>query len=137
MINRLFFVILFSALVPWPVLSQQNNPIDTELSDCMEKYPSTKGVLECVDIAYQKWDHELNSYYQKLMDILDDEGKASLKEAQNKWVEFRDLEFTNIANIYSFKEGTMYLPMQALDKMGIVKRRALDLRDFYELLTER
>lgn len=137
MTNKLLFVIIFFILFPIRVLSQDNNPIDKELSDCMDKDPSTKGVLECIDIAYQKWDDELNLYYNKVMDILDDEGKASLKEAQRKWIEFRDLEFINIQNIYSFKEGTMYLPMQALDKMEIVKKRALELKDFFELLTER
>jgi len=134
---KLFFVLIFFILIPIRVNSQDSNPIEKELTDCMDKNPSTMGVLDCIDAAYQKWDDELNIYYKKLMEILDEEGKTSLKNAQKKWIEFRDLEFKNIQNIYSFKEGTMYLPMQALDKMDIVKRRALELKDFFELLTER
>ena len=137
MTNKIFFVLIFFILIPIRVASQDNNPIDKELSECMDKDPSTKGILECIDKAYQKWDDELNNYYKKLTDMLDDESKAALKEAQRKWIEFRDLEFKNIENIYTFKEGTMYLPMQALDRMDIVKNRALGLKDFYELLTER
>ena len=137
MTNKLFFVLIFFILIPIRVNSQDSNPIEKELTDCMDKNPSTMGVLDCIDAAYQKWDDELNIYYKKLMEILDEEGKTSLKNAQKKWIEFRDLEFKNIQNIYSFKEGTMYLPMQALDKMDIVKRRALELKDFFELLTER
>ena len=137
MTNKIFFAIIFFILIPIRVSAQDNNPIDKELSECMDKDPSTHGVLQCIDKAYQKWEDELNSCYKKLTDMLDDEGKSSLKEAQRKWIEFRDLEFKNIENIYSFKEGTMYLPMQALDKMDILKHRALELKDFYELLTER
>jgi uncharacterized protein YecT (DUF1311 family) len=130
----LFFIIV---LIPVSLYSQDNNPIDNELSECMDKDPSTMGVLECIDIAYQKWDDELNTYYKKLLEILDEEGKTFLKDAQRKWIEFRDLEFKNIQSIYSFKEGTMYLPMQAFDKMDIVKNRARELKDYFELLTER
>jgi uncharacterized protein YecT (DUF1311 family) len=136
MSNKLFFVLIFFILIPIRVLSQDNNPIDKELTECMDKNPSTMGLLDCIDIAYQKWDDELNTYYKKLTNILDDEGKINLKEAQRKWIEFRDLEFKNIQSIYSFKEGTMYLPMQALDRMEIVKKRAMELGSYYNLLTE-
>jgi uncharacterized protein YecT (DUF1311 family) len=135
--HKLIYIIVISIFIPIHVNSQDNNPIDKELTECMDKNPSTKGVIECVDNAYNKWDSELNIYYQKLMDILDENGRATLKEVQRKWIEFRDLEFKNIEEIYSLKEGTMYLPMAALDKMDIVKKRALDLKDYFELLTER
>ena len=123
-------------MLPLKIFAQDNNPIDKELSDCMDKNPSTQGMLKCIDNAYSKWDDELNNYYKKLTGVLDDEGKASLKDAQRKWIEFRDLEFKNIEYIYSKKDGTMYLPMQAIDRMEIIKKRALELKDYYELLTE-
>jgi uncharacterized protein YecT (DUF1311 family) len=102
----------------------------------MDKNPSTQGVLKCIDNAYEKWDDELNNYYQKLMDLLDDNARDKLKEAEKRWIEYRNLEFKNIESIYSKKEGTMYLPMQAIDKMDVIKQRALQLRDYYQLVTE-
>lgn len=118
------------------VFAQNENPIDSELTACMDKDPSTHGVLKCIDNAFKQWDDELNNYYQKLMDLLDDEAKTKLKEAERKWIEYRDSEFKNIESIYSKKEGTMYLPMLALDKMNVIKRRALQLMDYYQLVTE-
>ena len=70
------------------------------------------------------------------MDLLDDNAKDKLKEAERKWIEYRDLEFKNIESIYLKKEGTMYLPMLAIDKMNVIKTRALQLRDYYQLVTE-
>jgi uncharacterized protein YecT (DUF1311 family) len=123
-------------LFPLSIFAQNESPIDSELTACMDKDPSTHGVLHCIDNAYKKWDDELNNYYQKLMDLLDDNAKDKLKEAERKWIEYRDLEFKNIEGIYSKKEGTMYLPMLAIDKMNVIKRRALQLRDYYQLITE-
>jgi hypothetical protein len=34
-------------------------------------------------------------------------------------------------------EGTMYIPMYVYAKMNIVKERALKLKDYYELLTNK
>ncbi len=131
-----YFTLILLMILPMKIFAQDNNPIDKELSGCMDKNPSTQGMLKCIDNAYAKWDDELNNYYKKLTGILDDEGKSFLKDAQRKWIEFRDLEFKNIEYIYSQKDGTMYLPMQAIDRMEIIKKRALELKDYYELLTE-
>ena len=133
-ISQLFLIMFF--LSPLGLFAQSENSIDSELTACMDKDPSTHGVLKCIDNAYKKWDDELNNYYQKLMNLLDDGAKDKLKEAERKWIEYRDLEFKNIESIYSKKEGTMYLPMQAIDKMDIIKSRALQLRDYYQLVTE-
>ena len=136
MISKYFIVILFFLLPLTQIFSQDNSPIDNELSDCMNKNPSTQGMIKCIDNAYKQWDDELNNYYKKLTVILDDEGKANLKDAQRKWIEFRDLEFKNLEYIYSKKDGTMYQPMQASDRMEFIKKRALELKSYYELLTE-
>ena len=133
-ISQLFLIMFF--LSPLGLFAQSENSIDSELTACMDKDPSTHGVLKCIDNASKKWDDELNNYYQKLMNLLDDGAKDKLKEAERKWIEYRDLEFKNIESIYSKKEGTMCLPMQASDKMDIIKSRALQLRDYYQLVTE-
>ena len=68
--------------------------------------------------------------------ILDKDSKAVLKSAQVEWIKFRDLEFRNIANIFSKIQGTMYTTMHSASKNEIVKRRALDLKEYYELLKD-
>jgi uncharacterized protein YecT (DUF1311 family) len=134
--NILIQIIIFVALFfSSASIAQIDNTVDKELNKCMDDNPSTQGMLECIDKAYEKWEGELYKYYRSLMEILDDTSKTSLQEEQRKWIEFRDIEFGILSRIYSKKEGTMFLPMQALDKMEIVKRRANDLKDYYELLT--
>ncbi|RPI14052.1 MAG: DUF1311 domain-containing protein [Ignavibacteriae bacterium] len=136
MYNKYLPFLIYFIIFSFNIYAQDNNPIDKELSECMDKNPSTQGNIQCIDKAYEKWDKQLNDYYQKLLDKLDDKADEKLKEAQRKWIEFRDLEFTNIESIYSYKDGTMYLPMLALDKMEIVKKRAIELKSYYEILME-
>jgi uncharacterized protein YecT (DUF1311 family) len=59
---------------------------------------------------------------------------SSLKEAQVQWLKFRDSEFQLQGEIYSKPEGTMYIPMSADSQMQAVKKRALELKAYLDLL---
>jgi uncharacterized protein YecT (DUF1311 family) len=130
----LLFVLLISA----KSFSQENkNPIDIYLDTCIEKNPSTMGILKCTDEAYKMWDAELNKYYKLLMSFLNESDAKVLKESELKWIEFKDKEFENLEHIYSKMEGTMYIPMHAFSKLEIIRTRANQLKDYYELLTDK
>ncbi len=133
----LFIALFFILIISLKIYSQEDkHPIDVYLDSCMEINPSTAGMVRCTDEAIKMWDNELNKYYKLLIKTLNDESVNSLKSAQLEWIVFRDKEFTNIENIYSKMEGTMYIPMQLFARLEIIKTRALQLQDYYELLTE-
>ncbi len=134
---------LFSAfLLPFffisvAVFSQEppeQHPIDIALDKCMDKNPSTHGRIGCLDEAYKKWDAELNKNYKALSLKLDAKQKAALLTSQRKWLEYRDLEFKFQSAFYATMEGTMYQPMAVDDRMEVVKKRALDLKSYLDLL---
>lgn len=130
----LLFVLFASANL---FAQDSKNPIDIYLDTCMEKNPSTMGILKCTDEAFKLWDAELNKYYKLLMGVLNESDAKTLKDAELKWIEFKEKEFANLEHIYSKMEGTMYIPMHALSKLEIVRIRANQLRDYYELLTDK
>ena len=111
------------------------HPIDVYLDSCMEKNPSTMGMTKCTDEAAKMWDEELNKYYKILMNVLDDESAKALKSAEVQWIAFKEKEFANIDLMYSKMDGTMYIPMHSYAKLDIIKARALQLKDYYELMT--
>lgn len=130
-----FIVVLF--FVSAKLFSQESNhPIDKYLESCMEKDNSTAGMVKCTEEATKMWDDELNKYYKLLMKTLDDESAKTLKASELIWIEFKDKEFENIEKIYSKLEGTMYIPMLYYAKLEVIKTRALQLNDFYDLLNE-
>jgi uncharacterized protein YecT (DUF1311 family) len=131
-------LLLLSLFLPVTVCAQESpsHPIDRSLDVCTEKDPSTAGVVRCTDIAYKKWDQELNKNYQTLMRKLKPAGKQLLKSAQLSWISYRDNEFRLIDSIYDTLQGTMYIPMRIDAKMQIVKQRALALAGHLDLLSE-
>ena len=110
------------------------SPIDRKLEDCIDRDPSTAGMVECTEAAFAAWDKELNAAYQALAKLLGPEQKGALKTAQRQWLAWRDAEFAMLDAIYATREGTMYLPMAAGDRMEIVKARAVELRSYESLL---
>ncbi|MGE0083613.1 MAG: lysozyme inhibitor LprI family protein [Desulfococcaceae bacterium] len=109
------------------------DPIDRELSVCMDKDPSTANMVNCIHAAAEKWDSELNLVYQELKERLKPEARKSLTEAQRAWIAYRDLEFKNIQGVYSGLEGTMFHPMRAESGMQITRNRVLELRSYLSL----
>lgn len=113
---------------------QSAHPIDKALDACIEKDGSTAGMIQCTDKAYMAWDRELNKNYGDLMRRLKGSQQAALKAAQIQWLKYRDSEFKLIDTIYDNLQGTMYLPMRISERLEIVKQRALNLRNYVELL---
>ena len=133
-----FCLVLLVALWASAVCAQEQSihPIDKALDACIEKDGSTAGMIQCTDKAYVAWDRQLNKNYADLMRRLKTGQQAALKAAQLQWLKYRDSEFKLIDAIYDSIQGTMYLPMRIAERLEIVKKRALDLRGYLELLDE-
>lgn len=112
------------------------HPIDKALEACIDKNGSTAGMVECTDKAYAAWDKELNKNYSELMRAMKPSQKESLRLAQLEWIKYRDLDFKSIDTIYDAMQGTMYIPMCIDARMEVVKKRALELKGFLDLIQE-
>jgi len=112
------------------------HPIDKWLEECIAKDESTAGMVDCADKAYKKWDAELNKVYKELMKLLDAESQKKLKESQKAWIKFRDEEFKLLDSFYSKKDGTMFIPMHAFDRMDIVKNRVQELNGHLQIIKD-
>jgi uncharacterized protein YecT (DUF1311 family) len=115
---------------------QEKHPLDVALDKCIEKDSSTIGMSECMAVAYDSWDQELNRYYQLLREEMSSEQKEALKKAQLAWIDYRDRELENMATIYGSMDGTMYRLMYMGDKVELVKRRVMELKSYYDLLRQ-
>lgn len=136
--TKLFLALLSVLLLATASFAQEQtqHPIDKALETCIDKNGSTAGMVECTDKAYVAWDRELNKNYTELMRTLKASGKETLRLAQLEWIKFRDLNFKLIDSVYDRMEGTMYIPMRIDARMEIVKRRALELKAYLDLIQE-
>ena len=135
---KLIFAIAAIFLLPTISQAQEEakHPIDKTLEACIDKNGSTAGMVQCTDKAYADWDKELNKNYAELMRQLKPAQKESLRLSQLEWIKYRDLEFKFIDSVYDRLEGTMYIPMRIDSRMEVVRKRALELKSFLDLVTE-
>ena len=66
---------------------------------------------------------------------MDSTGQKQLLEAQRQWINYRDKEFEFMKNYYyEKKQGTMWSIVAAGSRYDLVKARALELKNYYEML---
>lgn len=118
-----------------PATQPAPHPIDRYLETCIEKDSTTAGIGNCVNKAYSMWDKELNLAYATLMSSLAPTEQQTLRNAQRKWISYRDAEFKVMAAIYT-NGGTVYITMRQLDALDLLKSRVLQLQGYLTLVQE-
>ena len=59
----------------------------------------------------------------------------NILEAQTQWKKYQEAEFKAISILIN-KQGTIYQNFLAGEECGLVKQRAIDVKNFYDYLTE-
>jgi uncharacterized protein YecT (DUF1311 family) len=112
-------------------------PLDEFLDRCLAEpnHGSTAGQVECTNQAKQRWDDEMNQDYRRLTDDLDPKAQALLRDAQRRWLHYRDADQLLIDAVYELTQGTMFVPMQAYSRLRLVRERSLMLKSYFTVLT--
>jgi uncharacterized protein YecT (DUF1311 family) len=112
-------------------------PLDELLDQCLAQpdHGSTASQVECTNQAKQRWDDEMNQDYHRLADRLPSQAQALLRDAQRRWLQYRDADQLLIDAVYQLTQGTMYAPMQAYSHLRLVRERSLVLKSYFTLLT--
>lgn len=106
-----------------------DHPIEAELTRCLNSAEgsTTHGSRRCIRSATAAWDRELNRVYRELMAELDERQQAKLRDAQRKWVAFRDSEIDAVGTIYGSLDGSMFLVMQSEAVSALTRDRVRQL----------
>ncbi len=112
----------------------RKHPIDVALDTCVSKNPSTQGTNQCFYEAGRQWDAELNRAYRKLITLLNPVQKKALLTSQRLWLQHRDAEAAFQRQFYGAMQGTMYSTFAASDHMEVVRKRAMLLNTYLDVL---
>jgi uncharacterized protein YecT (DUF1311 family) len=112
-------------------------PLDEFLDQCLAQpnHSSTAGQVECTDEARNRWDNEMNLDYRRLTDHLLPKTQTTLRDAQRRWLQYRDADDRLIDAVYELTKGTMHAPMQAYSHLRLVRERSLMLKSYFTALT--
>ena len=136
MVKKIFFSIICFFILSLISFAGEFNVIDKAEDACINKAVSTTDMLNCTATAYDAWDKEMNKYYNLLMQKLSAEQKSALLKTQKSWLAYRDNSFTFINDSIKEKQGTMYLNVASGERRAIVKQRALQLKEYYQIISE-
>ncbi|MEN6359817.1 MAG: lysozyme inhibitor LprI family protein [Smithella sp.] len=132
-----FAALLFLAILAGHATAQESkHPLDVWFANCVAQDDSSAGQRNCYGNAYGLWDEELNLQYKNLMKRLDASGQKVLKASQASWLKFRDAESKLSDLIVNSREGTMWLIVGDSDRMEFIRKRALELKRYREILDE-
>ena len=109
----------------------------TVAKPCMggdEASATARRQIDCLDREQQVWDKILNDSYKTMMNALEPDQQAKLREMQRSWIQTRDL---TCAFWYDYFQGTMANPMIASCNNRETARRAIFLRIFATDIADR
>ena len=95
---------------------------------------SSRRQIECLDRERLVWDKIINDSYKTMMNALEPDQQAKLREMQRSWIHTRDL---TCAFWYDYFQGTMANPMIRYCNNRETARRALFLRIFAADIADR
>lgn len=104
--------------------------IDRAYQACLDRAGTTAAQLACVDQAYGAWDKVLNETYKAALAGLSPANQELLREAQRKWLAYRDADSRFQAADWTFGQGTFFRVVLADASLQIVKARALVLDSY-------
>ena len=118
--------------------AKEHYKIDTTYKECL--YVSENQVYQmvgCGDKAKEAWDEEMDKYYRLLMSVLMEKEREKLKTAQKNWLAYRESEYEFAGTTYYDLQGTIWTIVALDRKVEVVKHRAMELKNYYETLTEK
>ena len=131
-----FIVVAWLSVAPLWAQEELKHPIDQQLEDChsIGKNQTTHGMIACEEAARAAWDVELNKNYKLLMAKLTAPEQEKLRASQRQWLLYRDKELDFSGQMFYNMDGTMWLVVAAGRRTEIVRSRALELKDYYDIL---
>ena len=113
--------------------TEKLHPIDKTERDCIAKVYSTYDISQCSYKAMDMWFKEIDKYLGLLKTVTSEKEYANILKAQENWKKYQESEFVSISIIID-KQGTIFQNILSGKECGLVKQRALNLRNFYETL---
>jgi uncharacterized protein YecT (DUF1311 family) len=139
--NLLTFILLIVSVSSFGQASTDTLtfPIDKKCEQCLDTaLIKTSDMMNCFAAARDSWSKEVTKYYELLMTKLKPEQKEKLISAQKEWTAYKEKEFELCSSIYYDEEQGHEKRIDAVSRESqIVRQRALDLIQYYDLYLEK
>lgn len=117
----------------------ERHSIDVEMENCIKQdsTQSMEGVGRCELAAMNAWKAEVQKNYEMLLAIFPESGQKKLTESQKRWKSYADAETLFARGAYNDKGRFPYSVVPLSRAIDIFRQRAMDLKEYYDLLNSR
>ncbi len=130
----LFILVVFSPGVFGQAADGAQHPIEKAQAECLKTRHGTMPRARCYSDAAEAWEQEVTKIYVQLVKAIEPNDKRSLENSQTAWEKYRDAEFNLLAHLYGQKKGTGYISVRIIERMEIVRQRAIELKNRLETI---
>ncbi len=112
--------------------SNLKHVLDIKLEECMKKDNyTTAAMIGCTDVLIDDWEKEIDNNINLLKQLLNSHQQQILLNSQDKWNDYKKVQWKLNKETLCAKTGTMYQTICIGNDMDIVKQRALELGSLY------
>ncbi|MGQ2982370.1 lysozyme inhibitor LprI family protein [Flavobacterium sp.] len=130
-----FLIILATVSVTAQEDIAEKHPIDIALEKCIREADyDEKAIAQCLMEALKSWKAEVEKNYQQLYAVLGEADRKKLEEAKKQWQEYEGAENVLARGLYSDKNKYPYGIVPISRSIELLKIRAADLKEYYDLL---
>jgi uncharacterized protein YecT (DUF1311 family) len=115
--------------------AENKHSLDTEFQKTIDRGLPARDIIQAISYYTERWEKELDSSYGRIMDKTPGEAKYYLRDSQDKWETFRELERKFISRIYAQKQGTIYAIAESSGVLELARKRALAISDYYAVIS--
>lgn len=114
-----------------------NFELDVQYNEAIKKAYSNVEEVQVNDGYADKWDEFADEYYNKLLEIANDDFKESLIVSQNEWEKYAEIsekmQLEYLQNIYEY--GTIVPVESSYYHCELHRERAVELYEMYEVIS--
>lgn len=126
-LSLIFLSVLIYAQIPDSMQAVPSSPngdwVDHNLTECLKLESTIPGQMECLSIALEAWESQLEYTYDLVVSQVDEPAKSSLKASKPTWISYKNAQFKFLEQYYGNMQGTMYKQMMLSEKIEVIKRR--------------
>ena len=89
--------------------------------------------VECYNKASEAWEKDVDTKYAALLKLLPERLVSSFTDSEAQWEKYRDAQLAFLDAKEAKQTGTGHISGRIIERMEVVKQRALILDDLYEM----
>lgn len=128
--HALWLLTLLAVAPTWPAVADGAlDTIDEQARKCLATSAgqTTAGMADCSHQAYLAYEKQMNEQYQRVLKSADPESRDLVREAQRRWLAYRDAQKAADFGPWSADRGSMVVPNIEAMNIDAIRNRIKEL----------